>query len=166
MAPAAPEGAAGGAVFKDSNASHLLDFSDTDMSAIAEVNARGGNDTVIASNLGDGAYRGGSGNDSLVAGDAGVAWLYVGAKNGFDSFTNGSGVSVAVAEAVVREDGLRVVTAFVVPATGVTFDADDLVAHAREHLAAYKCPRAVRVVEALPRTPNGKVLRRVLAGGA
>jgi hypothetical protein len=52
MAPAAPEGAAGGAVVKDSNASHTLDFSDTDMSAIAEVNAAGGNDTVIASNLG------------------------------------------------------------------------------------------------------------------
>ncbi len=71
---------------------------------------------------------------------------------------------VAVAESVVRDDGLRVVTAFVVPAAGVTLDADDLLAHAREHLAAYKCPRVVRVVDALPRTPNGKVVRRVLAG--
>jgi acyl-coenzyme A synthetase/AMP-(fatty) acid ligase len=72
---------------------------------------------------------------------------------------------VAVAEAVVRDDGLRVVTAFVVPEAGVPFDADDLLGHAREHLAAYKCPREVRVVDSLPRTSNGKVVRRVLAAG-
>ena len=69
---------------------------------------------------------------------------------------------VAVAEAVVRDDGLRVVTAFVVPRSGPELDAEDLLAHAREHLAAYKCPRAVRVVDALPRTRNGKVVRRAL----
>lgn len=74
---------------------------------------------------------------------------------------------VAVAEAVVREDGLRVVTAFVVPESGVALDADDLLAHARAHLAAYKCPRAVRVVvDTLPRTRNGKLVRRALADGA
>ncbi len=71
---------------------------------------------------------------------------------------------VAVAESVVREDGLRVVTAFVVPVGGSEVDADALVAHARAHLAAYKCPRAVRVVESLPRTRNGKVVRRALTG--
>jgi acyl-coenzyme A synthetase/AMP-(fatty) acid ligase len=69
---------------------------------------------------------------------------------------------VAVTDVEVRE-GLRVVTAFVVPAAGrVTFDADDLLAHARRHLARYKCPREVRVVGQLPRTANGKVVRRRL----
>jgi acetyl-CoA synthetase len=72
---------------------------------------------------------------------------------------------VAVAAPVVRDDGLRVVTAFVVPEPGAALDPGDLLAHARKHLAAYKCPREVRVVGSLPRTRNGKVMRRVLAEG-
>jgi acyl-coenzyme A synthetase/AMP-(fatty) acid ligase len=36
------------------------------------------------------------------------------------------------------------------------------VAYAAQHLASYKCPRAVHVVADLPRTANGKVLRRAL----
>lgn len=51
------------------------------------------------------------------------------------------------------------VTAFVVPAPGATVDAEALVAHARAHLAAYKCPKSVVVVEALPRSAMGKVVR-------
>jgi acetyl-CoA synthetase len=68
---------------------------------------------------------------------------------------------VAVAEVEVR-DGVRVITAFVVPSPGAAVDADALVAHARTHLARYKCPRRVVVVAALPRTTNGKVVRRAL----
>jgi acyl-coenzyme A synthetase/AMP-(fatty) acid ligase len=68
---------------------------------------------------------------------------------------------VAVAEVEVR-DGVRVVTAFVVPAAD-RVDREALLAHAREHLARYKCPREVRVVDTLPRTRNGKVIRRALA---
>ncbi len=72
---------------------------------------------------------------------------------------------VAVTEVEVRE-GVRVITAFVVPAgDGPALDADAVIAHAREHLARYKCPREVRVVARLPRTRNGKVVRRALAGG-
>ncbi|QKE83974.1 AMP-binding protein [Arthrobacter sp. NEB 688] len=75
----------------------------------------------------------------------------------------------AVAEAAVTEvpvrDGVRIVTAFVVPAPGQHVDEESLLAFAAEHLARYKCPRAVRVVERLPRTPNGKVVRRALAEG-
>lgn len=36
--------------------------------------------------------------------------------------------------------------------------------HVREHLAAYKVPRDVVFVDALPRTPTGKVLKRELVG--
>src|ERR1700730_15213480 len=36
------------------------------------------------------------------------------------------------------------------------------IAFARERLAHYKCPRTVDIVEALPRTPSGKVLKRTL----
>ncbi len=42
------------------------------------------------------------------------------------------------------------------------FRPDDLIAWAREHMAAYKVPRSVELVEALPRSASGKVLWRVL----
>ena len=37
-----------------------------------------------------------------------------------------------------------------------------LIAHCREHLARYKCPRTVEFTAEVPRTPTGKLLRRVL----
>jgi acyl-CoA synthetase (AMP-forming)/AMP-acid ligase II len=49
--------------------------------------------------------------------------------------------------------------AFVVPTTGRTVDPEGLVAWARERMANYKVPRHVRVVEALPLNPAGKVLK-------
>ncbi len=39
---------------------------------------------------------------------------------------------------------------------------DELIAHCREHLAGFKCPRSVDVIEALPRNPTGKILKRDL----
>lgn len=56
----------------------------------------------------------------------------------------------------------QAVTAFVVPRTGSEVDPDALVAHCRAHLAAYKVPKAVRVVEALPKDTQGKILKREL----
>jgi acyl-CoA synthetase (AMP-forming)/AMP-acid ligase II len=38
----------------------------------------------------------------------------------------------------------------------------ELIAFAREQLAAYKCPKTVDVVDALPRNPTGKVLKKDL----
>jgi long-chain acyl-CoA synthetase len=38
----------------------------------------------------------------------------------------------------------------------------DLVEHCRQHLAHYKCPKSVDLVERLPRDPNGKVRKREL----
>lgn len=40
--------------------------------------------------------------------------------------------------------------------------AQEIIAHARERLAAYKCPRSVDFVDQLPRQPNGKLLKREL----
>ena len=40
--------------------------------------------------------------------------------------------------------------------------AEDVIAFTRERLAHYKCPTSVEVVEALPRNPSGKVLKREL----
>ena len=50
------------------------------------------------------------------------------------------------------------VTAYVVPAVGRP-DERAILAWTAERLAAYKCPKRIRFVAALPRTPNGKVLR-------
>lgn len=40
--------------------------------------------------------------------------------------------------------------------------ADEIIAYCREHLAGYKCPRSVDFTLALPRHPNGKLLKREL----
>ena len=68
---------------------------------------------------------------------------------------------VAVTELEVRED-VKVIAAFVVPKDPDEADAGPLLAFAHEHLAAYKCPREVIFTSVLPRTANGKVLRRRL----
>jgi len=47
-----------------------------------------------------------------------------------------------------------------VPDSGVT--ADEILAHARERLAGFKLPRSVDFVEAIPRNPSGKILKREL----
>lgn len=71
---------------------------------------------------------------------------------------------VACAELRVRAD-VSVVGAFVVAKPGAKHDAGCILAFARERLAAYKCPRTITFVDALPRTPNGKIRRSALAGG-
>ena len=43
-------------------------------------------------------------------------------------------------------------------------DQAKVLAHCREHLASYKVPKQVFVVESLPRNPLGKLLRGQLAG--
>ena len=40
--------------------------------------------------------------------------------------------------------------------------ADELVEFCRERMAAYKYPRTIEIVEALPKTTTGKILRRTL----
>jgi O-succinylbenzoic acid--CoA ligase len=68
---------------------------------------------------------------------------------------------VAVTGEPDREWGQRVV-ALVVPAGGVTPALDDVRAWARDRLAAYQLPRALVVVDALPRTASGKLRRAEL----
>jgi len=54
------------------------------------------------------------------------------------------------------------VKAFVSLNPGATTSAEDLIAFSKEHLAAYKYPRIVDIVETLPKNPAGKILRREL----
>jgi fatty-acyl-CoA synthase len=72
---------------------------------------------------------------------------------------------VAVVGVPDREWGERV-RAFVVPRAGVTCDEAALRAFARERLAGPKVPRDFVVIDALPRNPTGKVLKRELQGRA
>ena len=68
---------------------------------------------------------------------------------------------VACAEIQVRDD-ISVVGAFVVRAPGSAIDAATVLRFAAERLAAYKTPRQVVFLDALPRTPNGKIKRSQL----
>jgi 2-aminobenzoate-CoA ligase len=65
----------------------------------------------------------------------------------------------AVVAAPDEERG-HVVKAFVVASEEI--DARALQDHVKERIAPYKYPRIVEFVDALPRTPTGKVQRNVL----
>jgi long-chain acyl-CoA synthetase len=65
---------------------------------------------------------------------------------------------VAMPDAVMGEEGC----AFVVLRAGAAASPDALIAFCQGRLAKYKCPREVRVVDALPKSPIGKVLRKEL----
>ncbi|CAG9180770.1 Long-chain-fatty-acid--CoA ligase [Cupriavidus laharis] len=52
--------------------------------------------------------------------------------------------------------------ALVVLRPGAALDADAVIAHCRARLAGYKVPRHVRLIDALPRTPSGKVEKHKL----
>jgi long-chain acyl-CoA synthetase len=54
------------------------------------------------------------------------------------------------------------VVAFLVAQPGATIDTGEVGAWAKERLAAYKYPRDIRVVEALPKGPTGKILKKDL----
>jgi long-chain acyl-CoA synthetase len=56
----------------------------------------------------------------------------------------------------------EVVCAFIVRKPGEELTPESLIIWARENMAAYKVPRDVRFVDALPTTGAGKVLRRLL----
>ncbi|MEV6495500.1 hypothetical protein AB0M20_43820, partial [Actinoplanes sp. NPDC051633] len=55
---------------------------------------------------------------------------------------------------------IEAIAAVVVPRGEVT--PEQLIAFARERLAAHKVPKSVHLVEALPKNPSGKLLKREL----
>ena len=56
----------------------------------------------------------------------------------------------------------EVPVAFVVLRPGATATADELVEHCRAQLARFKVPKEIMFLDALPRNPSGKVLKREL----
>ncbi len=59
----------------------------------------------------------------------------------------------------------QIAKAFVVLQPGKTVTVEELLAYCRDKIATYKLPREIVFVKELPRTPTGKLLRRVLRQG-
>jgi long-chain acyl-CoA synthetase len=56
----------------------------------------------------------------------------------------------------------EIAKAYIVLRAGASADAAEIIEHCRKHLAAYKVPREVMFVPALPTTSSGKIMRREL----
>ncbi|MCW2831894.1 MAG: fadD [Aeromicrobium sp.] len=63
---------------------------------------------------------------------------------------------------VADETRGETVKAFVSVQPGQTVTAEELIAHCKERMAAYKYPRQVVIIDELPKTVTGKILRREL----
>ncbi|RAU90951.1 acyl-CoA synthetase [Mycobacterium colombiense] len=57
---------------------------------------------------------------------------------------------------------VEAVAAAVVPRDGTALTEDELLSHCRAHLAGFKAPKRVFFVDALPKNPSGKLLKRLL----
>ncbi len=65
---------------------------------------------------------------------------------------------VGMKDALMGED----VVAFVVLKDGQGVTAEEIAAFCETRLARYKCPKQVRFVDSLPKSPIGKILRKEL----
>jgi long-chain acyl-CoA synthetase len=72
------------------------------------------------------------------------------------------GVAEAVVVGLPHERWTEAITAVVVPGPGVTIDPDALIAGVRERLAGFKAPKAVIVVDELPKTSTGKIQKNLV----
>jgi acyl-CoA synthetase (AMP-forming)/AMP-acid ligase II len=52
--------------------------------------------------------------------------------------------------------------AMVVRKPDVEVTEEEIIAFAKQHLAGFKCPKSVNWVDALPRNPSGKILKKDL----
>jgi fatty-acyl-CoA synthase len=73
-----------------------------------------------------------------------------------------AGVAEVAVFGVAHPRWVEAVVAVVVPKPGAVLTEADVIAHTRQHLAGYKCPKHVVVAAALPKNPSGKILKRQL----
>ena len=71
-------------------------------------------------------------------------------------------VALAAVGSVADEAKGELAKAYVVLKPAAQVSRAELVAHCREHLAAYKVPRALQFITAVPMTSSGKMMRRML----
>ncbi|MBZ0265362.1 AMP-binding protein [bacterium] len=69
---------------------------------------------------------------------------------------------IGIPDAVYGEE----IIAYVVPRSGQHVDTDEIIRYCMAHLARYKAPKHINIVEELPRSPNGVILRRALRESA
>ncbi|GAA1549488.1 long-chain fatty acid--CoA ligase [Nocardioides humi] len=72
-------------------------------------------------------------------------------------------VSLAAVIGVPHESHGEEIKAFVILKPGATATPEEIVAWGKEQMAAYKYPRIVEIVESLPMTATGKILKRELS---
>ena len=73
-----------------------------------------------------------------------------------------SSVAMVAVGSIPDEEKGELAKAYIVSRKNTQPDSDAILAHCREHLAAYKVPRAIQFVDDLPKTSTGKVMRREL----
>lgn len=71
-------------------------------------------------------------------------------------------VAEAAVFAVPHSEWIEAVTAVVVPRAGEVPCVDALLAHCRDRLAGFKCPKTIHITDALPKSASGKILKREL----
>ena len=71
-------------------------------------------------------------------------------------------VALAAVTGVPDDTKGELAKAYVVVKPGASVTSEALIAHCREHLAAYKTPRVVQFVTEVPITASGKIMRRLL----
>jgi acyl-CoA synthetase (AMP-forming)/AMP-acid ligase II len=69
------------------------------------------------------------------------------------------GIRDAAVVGVSHETLGEVPVAFIVAKEGVAIDSEVIVAHCRASLSSYKVPAAIHVVDEIPRTGSGKIMR-------
>ncbi|MCH1866199.1 AMP-binding protein [Nocardioides sp. CFH 31398] len=120
---------------------------------------------------------------ALRSGDVGFmdaeGWIYIVDRK--KDMINASGYKVwprEVEDVLAEHDAVResavvgvpdekrgeTVKAFVSLVPGSQVTPEELIAHCKERMAAYKYPRTVEVIDELPKTVTGKILRRELRG--
>ena len=72
--------------------------------------------------------------------------------------------AVALVAVGSQPDALKgeVAKAYIVLKSGIQSDEAEIIAYCRQHLAAYKVPRAVQFVGDVPKTSTEKIMRREL----
>lgn len=90
--------------------------------------------------------------------------------SGFNVFPNEIEAVVTAVEGVAEcacigipdEKTGEAVSVFVVKAPGANVSEDDIIAHCRQEMTAYKTPRKITFIDELPKSSVGKILRREL----